>query len=128
MFCLENSYTSFQSKLYKNNQWITTGGNFSVSLANIALHYITKRIKKVKTFYIYKRYIDDILYNIYPNSVILEGELSSAEIQAAVGNNYGKLQSAFNNFRNTLKKIANNKKCLLNQNAIYSNRHVFKSI
>ena len=37
-------------------------------------------------------------------SVILEGELSSAEIQAAFGNNYGKLQPAFNNFQNILKK------------------------
>ena len=30
--------------------------------------------------------------NNYNKSVVLEEELSSAEIQAAVGNNYGKLQ------------------------------------
>ena len=38
----------------------------------------------------------NILDNVYAKSVILEEELSSAEIQAAVGNKYGKLQSAFN--------------------------------
>ena len=40
----------------------------------------------------------NILDNVYANSVILEGGLISAEIEAALGNNYGKLQSAFNNF------------------------------
>ena len=46
----------------------------------------------------------------------LEGELFLAEIQAAVGNNYGKLQSAINNFRNIFKRNAINKKYLLNLN------------
>ena len=41
----------------------------------------------------------NILDIFYAKSVILEGELSSAEVQAAVGNNYGKLQFGFNNFR-----------------------------
>ena len=36
--------------------------------------------------------------------MILKGELSSSEMQAAVDNNYGKLQSAFNNFQNNLKQ------------------------
>ena len=40
----------------------------------------------------------NILNNVYAKSVIVDGELSSAEIQAVVGNNYGNLQSAFNNF------------------------------
>ena len=34
----------------------------------------------------------------------MEGDLSSAEMRSAVGNNYGKLESAFNNFQNNLKK------------------------
>ena len=46
----------------------------------------------------------NILDNVYATSVILEKELSSAEMQTVVGNNYGKLQSAFNNFQNILKK------------------------
>ena len=46
----------------------------------------------------------NILDNFYAKSVILEGELYSAEIQAVVSNNYGKLQFGFNNFRNILKK------------------------
>ena len=46
----------------------------------------------------------NVLVNVYAKSVILEGELSSAEIQAVVGKNYGKLQFPFNNFRNNFKK------------------------
>ena len=57
-----------------------------------------------------------ILDNVYAKSVILEAGLSSAEIQAAVGNNYGKLQFAFINIWIILKKLADNKKCLLNPN------------
>ena len=34
------------------------------------------------------------LDNVYTKSVILERELSSAEMQAVVSNNYGKIQSA----------------------------------
>ena len=47
----------------------------------------------------------NILYNVYAKSAILKGELPSAEMQAAVGNNHGKIHCAFNNFRNILKKI-----------------------
>ena len=46
----------------------------------------------------------NILNNAYAESIILEGELSSAEMQAAVGKNYGKLLFTFDNFRNMLKK------------------------
>ena len=46
----------------------------------------------------------NIYGNIYAKSVILEGELSSAEMQADVGNNYGKLQFAFKNFQKIMKK------------------------
>ena len=56
----------------------------------------------------------NILDKFYANSIILEEELSLAEMQAAIVKNCGKLLFAFNNFRNTLKKkLANNKKCLL---------------
>ena len=41
----------------------------------------------------------NILDNFYAKSVILDENLSSAEMQADVGNNYGKLQFTFNNFR-----------------------------
>ena len=46
----------------------------------------------------------DILDNVYAKSVILKGELSSVEMQAAVGNKYGKLHFVFNRFRHILKK------------------------
>ena len=41
----------------------------------------------------------NILNNVYAKSVILEGELSSAELQVFISNNYGKLQFAFVNLR-----------------------------
>ena len=44
------------------------------------------------------------LDNVYSKFVILEGELSSAKMQAAVSNNYEKIQSAFVNFRSIMKK------------------------
>ena len=45
----------------------------------------------------------NILDNAYVMYVILEGELSSAEMKAAIGNKYGKLQLAFNNFQSIMK-------------------------
>ena len=48
--------------------------------------------------------------NVYPKSFILEGELSSAQMQAFVDSNYGKIESAFVNFRNILKKKLAKKK------------------
>ena len=57
----------------------------------------------------------NILHNVYATSVILEEELSSTEMHAAVDNNNGKLQTAFNNFQNILKIFAN-KKCVLDLN------------
>ena len=71
MYCLENNYVKFQNTLYKNNQGIPTGENFSVSLANIALHYITKKVKNLNFCYIYKRYIDDIIFLCPANKTIL---------------------------------------------------------
>ena len=46
----------------------------------------------------------NILNKVYAKSVIMEGELSSTEIQAAVSNNCEKLQYAFNNFQNIMTK------------------------
>ena len=48
--------------------------------------------------------------NVYAKFVILDVELSSAEIEAAIGNNCGKLLSAFNNFWNILKKTCQQQK------------------
>ena len=56
----------------------------------------------------------NIIDNVYAKSAILEVELSSSEMQAAVGKNYGKLQFAFNSFRINLKKTCQQQKCLLN--------------
>jgi len=52
----------------------------------------------------------NILNKVYGKSVILEEELSSEEMQAAVDINYGKLQFAFYSFRNILKKTCQQQK------------------
>ena len=57
-----------------------------------------------------------ILDDFYTKSVIFGGELCSAEMQAAAGNNFGKLKSAFENFQQILKKHARSKKNQLDQN------------
>ena len=46
----------------------------------------------------------NILDNINAKSVIFKGKLSAAELQAVVSNIYGKLQFAFNNFRDIFNK------------------------
>ena len=77
MFCLENNYVKFKNTLYKNNQGIPTGENFSVSLANIALHFLTKKVNFLNSCYIYKRYIDDIIFLCPANkSILIQKELS----------------------------------------------------
>ena len=58
----------------------------------------------ITNFVVTKGYKLAIFFNnVYVKSVILEGEMSSSEMQAPVSNNYGKLQLAFNSFRNILK-------------------------
>ena len=71
MFCLENNNISFKNTLYKNNQGIPTGENFSVSLANIALHFLTKKVNFLNLCYIYKRHIDDIIFYVWQTNQTL---------------------------------------------------------
>ena len=56
---------------------------------------------------------NNIVVHVYTTYVILEGELFSAEIKAAVVNNYGNLKFALNNVQNILKKYLPTKKYLL---------------
>ena len=68
------------------------------------LHYI--RIGKWMLILLFKRLqASNTLDNGYAKSDILEEELSSAETQAVISNNYGQLQSAFSNFPNIFKKL-----------------------
>ena len=57
--------------------------------------------------------VSNIVDNVYAKYVILKGKLSSTEIQLVITDKYGKIQVYF---RNILKKLVNNKKCLLNPN------------
>ena len=77
MFCLENNFISFKNTLYKNNQGIPIGENFSVSLANIAFHFLTKKVNFLNFCYIYKLYMDDIILLCPVNkSSIVQKELT----------------------------------------------------
>ncbi len=63
MLCLSNSYIQHQDNFFLQNKGIVTGDNNSVSLANIALHYIMKEVKEIDDHTeIFQRYIDDIIY------------------------------------------------------------------
>ena len=63
MLCLNNSYIKFDGKLFRQNMGIVTGENNSVSLANISLHYVIKKIQAINSkTVIFRRYIDDIIY------------------------------------------------------------------
>ena len=63
MFCLENVVVQNGEKFYNQSQGIITGDNDSVSLANIALHYIIRPIAKTLNLAVlFRRYIDDIMW------------------------------------------------------------------
>ena len=63
MFCLENVVIKNDTTFYHQKDGIITGDNNSVSLANIALHYILVPIHKtLNKSIIFKRYIDDIIW------------------------------------------------------------------
>ena len=63
MYCLENVVVQYGTKFYNQPQGIITGDNDSVSLANIALHYVLLPIADVlnKTI-VFRRFIDDIIW------------------------------------------------------------------
>ena len=63
IFCLKNTFIQFKNKFYKQAKGIVTGENNSVSIANIALHYIIAQLPEIsyKTE-IFKRFIDDVIY------------------------------------------------------------------
>lgn len=63
LHCLNNEIIQFKDKFYIQKKGLITGGNDSVSLANIGLHYIINRIPQIRTHTeFFTRYIDDIMY------------------------------------------------------------------
>ena len=63
MHCLNNIILQFNGQYYQQTNGIVTGDNNSVSLANISLHFIIKKIKEIKHHTeIFVRFIDDIMY------------------------------------------------------------------
>ena len=76
------------------------------------------RMSKLILILLVKGYKSAIFLITFTQSVILEGELSSAEMQADVGNNYGNLQFAFNNFQSIMKKTCQQQNVFANDNLI----------
>ena len=82
--CLNNVVTQYGDQLYIQKNGIITGDNHSVSLANIAVHYILQPIADVlNEAEFFRRFIDDIIW-------ISASEISNERIRQA-------LTSAFEN-------------------------------
>ena len=63
MFCLSHSVIQFQNRTYLQSTGIVTGENNSVTIANIALHYVIQSIPEINTkTKIFRRFIDDIIF------------------------------------------------------------------
>ena len=63
LLCLDNTLIKYDKLLYKQKKGIPTGENHSVSLANIAMHYVVTKIEIInKNTFLFKRFIDDIIY------------------------------------------------------------------
>ena len=81
---LNNVVTQYGDQLYIQKNGIITGDNHSVSLANIAVHYILQAIADVlNEAELFRRFIDDIIW-------ISVSEISNERIRQA-------LTSAFEN-------------------------------
>jgi len=63
LFCLNDVITQHGQNYYTQTNGIVTGDNHSVSLANIAVHYIISKIAgEMKKTELFKRFIDDIIW------------------------------------------------------------------
>ena len=63
MFCLKNSVLQFQNQFYLQSTGIVTGENNSVTIANIALHYVIQNIPEInEKTKVFRRFIDDIIF------------------------------------------------------------------
>ena len=75
MYCLNNVVVQNENKFFNQPEGIITGDNDSVSLANLALHFILLPIsEKLNQAILFKRYIDDIIW-------ISKSEKLTSEIQ-----------------------------------------------
>ena len=68
---LNNNFIQFQDIYYKQKTGIITGDNNSVTIANIALHFIMIRVPQISETLLIKRFIDDIIL-IAQNDFIAE--------------------------------------------------------
>ena len=75
MCCLDNVIVQHADKFYKQKEGIITEDNPSVSLANIALHYILTPIAAIlNKVHLFKRFIDDIVWLPHGEDITLEIE------------------------------------------------------
>ncbi|MEC8566984.1 MAG: reverse transcriptase domain-containing protein, partial [Pseudomonadota bacterium] len=83
LHCLNNNIINFRNFYYKQNKGIVTGDNNSVSLANIAMHFIVKQIKEIEQSKLFKRYIDDMIY-------ITTSKAAAENIKVSLRNHFGR--------------------------------------
>ena len=73
MYCMGNVITQFNNNFYSQVNGIITGGNDSVSIANIAMRYIMLTAQEVlQSCELVRRFIDDMI-------LLYIGSLQSAE-------------------------------------------------
>ena len=66
--CLKNVIIQYQNKFFNQKDRNITGDNHSISLANIALHYIVCQVStEVQHTEIFKHFIDDIAWYSFGN-------------------------------------------------------------
>jgi len=76
--CLNNVVTQYGDQLHTQKNGIVTGDNHSVSLANIAVHYILQPIAgMLREAALFRRFIDDIIW-------IATSKLSNENIRQAI--------------------------------------------
>ena len=69
---MENVVSRFDDKFYKRTEGIVTGDNFSVSIANITMRWVTLQASLLQHAELAKRFIDDFM-------IIVRGPLRKAE-------------------------------------------------
>ena len=72
MYCMENVVSRFDDRFYKRTEGIVTGDNFSVSIANITMRWVTLQASLLQHAELAKRFIDDFM-------IVVKGSLRKAE-------------------------------------------------
>ena len=90
MLCLQAMVTQYKESFYTQNSGIITGDNHSVSIANIAVHFVINSCaEQLASAELFVRFIDDILWLSY-------GETNTVSIQNALHEAFAETKTFFN--------------------------------